>query len=115
MTGHGVQVEALEHVVQIQEQQLLGMSSLGQAERPEVAAMLPRWRHETLRQYELRLRAQLSAKNAEVAFKNARGDLEERVQRAGASQTVCCLCRENVARFSVLFSRVLQRDMHDSG
>lgn len=102
-------MEALENVVQIQEQQLLGISSLGKAERPDVAAMLPKWRHETLRQFELRLRAQLSAKNAEAAFNSARGELEDQVQRAEASRAVrirfveCCAA---VARFEFIRGEV---------
>lgn len=75
-------------MVSIQEQQLLNMGSNGEAERPDVAAMLPRWRHETLRQYELRLRAQLAAKEATAEFQRVRGTLKEQARCSEAARQV---------------------------
>lgn len=81
-------MEALENVVSIQEQQLLDMTAQREQQKPEVAAMLPRWRQETLRQYELRLRAQLAVKQATESFQKLRKDLEEKVRSSEASREV---------------------------
>eukprot|EP00892_Ulva_mutabilis_P003086 jgi/Ulvmu1/12779/UM097_0006.1 len=76
-------VAALEAVVRVQEEQLLAAAQQeGGAARPEVATLLPRWRQEALRQYEQRLQAQLSAKEAVAACGRLRAAAHAEVQSA---------------------------------